>query len=46
MRFPVHPAPQKLTVFLHLLQKLDDDLGAGSDQDLSSSALLSIRNCF
>ena len=33
-------------MLLHLLQKLDDDLGAGSDQDLSSTTLFRVGNCF
>jgi hypothetical protein len=34
------------TVLLHLLQKLDHDLTAGTDEDLTPSTLLSVGNCF
>lgn len=33
-----------VAVFLHHLQKLDDDLGVGPDQNLALSTLLSIDN--
>jgi hypothetical protein len=33
-------------VLLHLLQKLDHDLTAGTDEDLTPSTLLSVGNCF
>ena len=33
-------------MLLHFLQKLDDDLARRSDQDLSSTTLFGVRNCF
>lgn len=34
------------TVLLHLLQEFDDDLGGGSDEDLSSATLLGVADRF